>query len=82
MFLYYLSNAGRFYGPGTKDRAVLPTVESKDKLCNTNDEVELETRPTKSSSNDDGDSNYNAGGECNVRVVGIHEIDVKDKVEA
>ena len=79
MFLYYLSNAGRFYGPGTKNRAVLPTVESKDKLCNTDDEVELET---KSSSYDDGDSNYNAGGESNVLVVGIHEIDVKDKVEA
>ena len=59
MFLYYLSNAKRFYGPRTRNQAVLPAVESKDKLYNSDDEAELETRATISDSYDNGDSKYN-----------------------
>ena len=59
MFLYYLSNAKRLYGSRTRDRAVLPAVESKDKLCNSEDEVQFVTRPTISDSYDNGDSKYN-----------------------
>ena len=59
MFLYYLSIAKQFYGPSTRNQAVLPAVESKDKVCNSDDEVELETRATISDSYDNGDSKYN-----------------------
>ena len=48
-----------FYGPRTRDRVVLPEVESKDKFCNSDDEVDLETRATISDSYDNGDSKYN-----------------------
>ena len=59
MFLYYLSNAKTFYGSRTRNRAVLPAVESKYKPCNSHDVVELETRATISDSYDNGDSKYN-----------------------
>ena len=57
MILYYLSNAKRFLLPCTRNRTVLPAVESKDKLCNSDDEVELEARPTISDYDDN--SKYN-----------------------
>ena len=59
MFLYYLSNAKIFYGPRTRDRDVLPVVESKIKLCNSEDEVQFVTRPTIRDSYDNSDSKYN-----------------------
>ena len=59
MFLYYLSNAKIFYGPRTRDRDVLPVVESKIKLCNSEDEVQFVTSSTISDSYDYGDSKFN-----------------------
>ena len=69
--MYCLSNAKNNYGPSTSDRAVMSTVESKDKLCNCDDEVVLEPRPTISDFYDNGDSKYNTDIEIDEPIANI-----------